>query len=70
MPRGKDRKKRVMHPRSLANLAPFPQSRPDGMERVEVDVFLHPDDAKTWRKLTPAERGEWIRHALEMRSRG
>lgn len=64
MGRGKDRFPRRMHPRSLANLQPVPQQRPEGMERVEADVFLNPSDARTWRKMTPKERGEVISKAL------
>ena len=61
MKRGKDRQKRVMSPASLGNLQPVEQVRPGGSERVEVDVFLVPHDAKLWRGLTPLQRGEAIR---------
>lgn len=54
-----------MNAASLANLKPLPQVRPEGMERVEVDVFLHPAQAKRWRRMTPEERGEAIASWLE-----
>lgn len=67
MGRGKDRQKRVMSPRSLANLRPVERVRPEGMERVEVDVFLVPASARAWRRLSPEERGELIELALRGR---
>lgn len=70
MKRGKDRHKRAMNPASLANLQPFEQARPAECERLKVDVFLRQHDAKAWRRLTPAERGELISQVLEMRSGG
>lgn len=54
-----------MNPVSLGNLVPAERSRPEGTERVEVDVFLVPHDAKRWRKLTPGERGAAISAMLQ-----
>lgn len=57
-----------MNPRSLANLAP--RLLPPGMQRVEVDVYLPPSEARAWRRLTPSERGELIVLALRVRESG
>lgn len=64
MGRGKDKFPRRMNPRSLANLQPAPRQRPDGMERVETDIFLPSAQARAWRRLSPLERGELIVKAL------
>lgn len=70
MKRGKDKQPRAMSPASLANLRPLPRVLPLGMERVKVDVFLTPMDARLWRRLAPGERGERIADALRRRERG
>lgn len=68
--RGKDKQPRRMAAASLENLKPLERVRPPGCEVVEVKVYLVPHDAKAWRRLTPTERGQLVRLALEMRDNG
>lgn len=54
-----------MNPVSLGNLQSTERALPVGSERLKVDVFLVPHDAKRWRKLSPGERGAVISAWLE-----
>lgn len=70
MKRGKDRQKRKVSPASLANLQPLERVRPEGMDDVLVRVYLNAGQARRWRRLSPLERGELVRLALEAQDLG